>query len=84
MNGSASISCPRNVILDFGDNIIYMDYTKESIDNSDTKYKIQVFIDIERSVNNYTVCNLTIIGIYCYGIFVAGSWNLLFQNKKLH
>ena len=81
MNGSVSISCPSNVILDFGDNIIYIDYTEEYID--DSKYKIEAFIDIERSVNNTTVCNLTIIGIHCYGIFVAGCWNLLFQNINI-
>ena len=81
MNGSVSISCPSNVILDFGDNIIYIDYTEEYID--DSKYKIEAFIDIERSVNNTTICNLTIIGIHCYGIFVAGCWNLLFQNINI-
>ena len=50
MNGSVSISCLSNVILDFGDNIIYIDYTEEYID--DSKYKIEAFIDIERNVNN--------------------------------
>ena len=80
MNGSASISCPNYVILNFRDNIIYIDYTEESIDDSYTKYKIQSFIDKKEVLIILLYSNLTIICIHCYAIFVAGFWNLLFQN----
>ena len=80
MNSSLSINCKSYVILDFENNYIYIDNSDKYINNSGKEYNIGCFIDIERSTKYITICNLTLIGKQSYGIFVAGSSFILFQN----
>ena len=71
---------PKNyTILDFQNNIIYVD-TSETFFDSNIEYNIHSFIDMERSVNHVTICNLILLGKPDYGIFMAQSFYILLRN----
>ena len=82
MNNSVAIKCKSDVILDFNNNYIYIDNSEDYIKDSN-KYDIGCFIDMERGVKNVTICNLNLMGQNTYGIFVAQSSNILFQNINI-
>ena len=82
MNLSVAINCKSYVILDFENNIIYID-NSENYKSEGKEYKIISFIDMERGINHTTICNLNLIGIHTFGIFVAGSSDLFFQNINI-
>ena len=65
-----------NIILDFGNNTIYVD---TSAADSDGK-NISAFIDLERGANNISVRNLTLTGSPSYGIFMAQASNIVCAN----
>ena len=80
MNSSLSINCKSYVILDFENNYIYIDNSDKYVNSSGKEYNIGCFIDIERYIRYITICNLNLMGKHTYGIFVAGSSFILFQN----
>ena len=80
MSTSLAINCKSYVILDFENNYIYIDNSDKFVNSSGKEYKIDCFIDIERNIRFSTICNLNLMGKHTYGIFVAGSSFILFQN----
>ena len=71
---------PTNfTILDFQDNIIYID-SSETFTTSSIKYNINALFDMERNTRYVTICNVTIIGKTTYGAFLAQSYFDLFKN----
>ena len=82
MANSVAISCKSLVILDFENNYFYIDNSEDYVTSSN-KYNIKCFIDMERGVNNTTICNLILMGSCTYGIFVAQGREILFQNIKM-
>ena len=82
MANSVAISCKSLVILDFENNYFYIDNSEDYVTSSN-RYNIKCFIDMERGVNNTTICNLILMGSCTYGIFVAQGREILFQNIKM-
>jgi len=82
MGTSVAIKCSSYVILDFEDNYIYIDNTEKLKKNS-KEYGLDCLIDMERGVKNTTICNLNLLGMATYGIFVAQSYFILFKNIKM-
>ena len=82
MSKSVAIKCISNIILDFNNNFIYIDNSEDYV-NESNNYNIGCFIDMERGVKNVTICNLNLMGENIYGIFVAQSSNILFQNINI-
>ena len=80
MYGSVAIICQSYCILDFEDNIIYVDYSEKYTNQEGKEFSIGCFINFERNIQYASVCNLNLIGIHDYCIYVAGSSYLLFQN----
>ena len=83
MNSSISINCRSYVIIDFGDNYIYIDNSKICTKDSGEKYSIQCFIDIEKNLHDITICNLNLMGMHTYGVFLSGSYDVLFKNINI-
>ena len=76
---SITIKPASYTILDFQNNYIYVD-TSETLVESNITYNIHSFIDMERSTEHVTICNLTILGKPDYGIFIAQGFNILIKN----
>ena len=76
---SVSILPSSYTILDFQDNYIYVDRS-EPFTSGTTTYNIGVVIDMERGIKYVTISNLTIIGRYSYGIFLAQCSEIYFKN----
>ena len=83
MKSSISINCRSYVIIDFGDNYIYIDNSQTYTKDSGEKYSIQCFIDIEKYLHDITICNLNLIGMHTYGVFLSGSYDVLFKNINI-
>ena len=83
MKSSISINCRSYVIIDFGDNYIYIDNSKIYTKDSGEKYSIQCFIDIEKNLHDITICNLNLMGMHTYGVFLSGSYDVLFKNINI-
>ena len=79
MYDSVSIMPTNYTILDFQDNIIYID-SSETFTTSSIKYNINALFDMERNTRYVTICNVTIIGKTTYGAFLAQSYFDLFKN----
>ena len=79
MFNSVTIKPPSYTILDFQDNYIYVD-SSESFISSSTTYNIHCLFDMERGVKYVTITNITILGNYTYGAFLAQSSFILFKN----
>ena len=79
MYDSVSIMPHNYTILDFQDNIIYID-SSETFTTSSIKYNINALFDMERNTRYVTICNVTIIGKTTYGAFLAQSYFILFKN----
>ena len=76
---SITIKPASYTILDFQNNIIYAD-TSETFVDSNITYNIHSFIDMERSTQYVTICNLTLLGNPDYGIFIAQGFHILIKN----
>ena len=83
MKSSISINCKSYVIIDFEDNYIYIDNSQPYTKDSGEKYSIQCFIDIEKYLHDITICNLNLMGMHTYGIFLSGSYDVLFKNINI-
>ena len=75
---SVSMQPSSYTILDFQDNYIYVDKSESFI--STYTYNINAVINMERGVKYVTICNLTLIGRYTYGIFLAQASNIYMKN----
>ena len=82
MSSSVAIIMQSFVILDFENNYIFIDNSQTFTDGG-TTYNINCFIDMERGVNNSTICNINLIGQCSYGAFLAQSYNILFKNFNI-
>ena len=79
LSNSVSILPTSYSILDFQDNIIYIDYS-ETFSTSSFTYNIEALFEMERSIKYVTICNINIIGKTTYGSFMAQSSFILFKN----
>ena len=82
MSSSVAINLKSYTILDFQDNYIYVDYS-QSFTKDGTTYNINCFIDMERGINNVTICNINLMGNLQYGVFLAQSYFILFKNFNI-
>ena len=82
MANSVSIKPSSYSILDFQDNIIYIDQSETFVHSSKT-FNIQALFDMERGVKYVTICNVTIIGKTTYCAFLAQSSYILFKNFNI-
>ena len=80
MYGSAAIIPQNYTILDFEEHYIYVDYKEKYKNSSGKEFSIGCFINIERQKHDITIRNLNLFGTHNYGVYVAGSSHLLFQN----
>ena len=82
MSSSVAINVQNFVILDFENNYIFVDNSQTFTDGG-TTYNINCFIDMERGLNNSTICNINLMGECFYGAFLAQSYNILFKNFNI-
>ena len=82
MVNSVAINVKSFVILDFQDNYIYVD-NSQSFTKDGTTYNINCFIDMERGINNSTICNINLMGTLTYGAFLAKCYFILFKNFNI-
>ena len=78
-NTSVSIQPNNYTILDFQNNYIYIDTSETFTANSKT-FNIKSLINMERGINNVTICNGYILGSCGYGIFMANCYDILIKN----
>ena len=78
MYNSVSIMPTSYTILDFQDNIIYIDYSETFV--STYTFNISALFDLERGPKYITISNVTIIGKTTYTAFLAQSSFILFKN----
>ena len=83
MYGSAAIIPQNYTILDFEDHYIYVDYNQKYKNSSGKEFSIGCFVNIERQKHDISIKNLNLFGTHYYGVYVAGSSNLLFQNINI-
>ena len=79
MYNAVSIKPNSYSILDFQENIIYIDKS-ESFTYSSITYNINALFDLERGAKYITISNVTIIGKTTYVAFLAQSYFILFKN----
>ena len=79
MRGSVSIKPSSYTILDFKDNIIYID-NSETFTHSSLTYNINALFDMEKGIKFVTICNANIIGKTTYCAFLAQCYYILFKN----
>ena len=83
MANSVAINVKSFVILDFEDNYIFVDNSQTFTNDAGTTYNINCFIDMERGINNSTICNINLMGEHVYGAFLAQSYFILFKNFNI-
>ena len=83
MLSSVAINVKSFVILDFENNYIFVDDSQTFKNDAGTEYNINCFIDMERGINNSTICNINLMGIHVYGAFLAQSYFILFKNFNI-
>ena len=79
LSNSVSILPTSYTILDFQENIIYINYS-ETFSTSSFTYNIEALFEMERGIKYVTICNVNIIGKSTYGAFMAQSSFILFKN----
>ena len=83
MLNSVAINVKSYVILDFEENYIFVDNSQTFKNDAGTEYNINCFIDMERGINNSTICNINLMGEHVYGAFLAQSYFILFKNFNI-
>jgi hypothetical protein len=83
MVNSVAINVKSFVILDFENNYIFVDNSQTFKNDAGTEYNINCFIDMERGINNSTICNINLMGEHTYGAFLAQCYFILFKNFNI-
>ena len=83
MLNSVALNVKSFVILDFEENYIFIDNSQTFTNDAGTVYNINCFIDMERGINNSTICNINLMGECTYGAFLAQSYDILFKNFNI-